>query len=236
MVYNYSVKPGESMKIKTPGNNSFDDITKHLKSNGEVIINHSLYPDGFEVKMTQIGTDKIIITTNEIRHSNGVLNSSQYNSLKSYDVSLKSYIDKVTGVYEVYYSNENITSELKTELKESHNDFILQYENFSNVIINKLGDYELSSNDGNALTLYLNEFRSACNVLSSKLMSCINLISNKSIETSLNQIRTDLEEQIKYVSDKYDALNNKYNELQNSYNTLNNKYTELEQRIINLED
>lgn len=64
MVFNKTLRPGQSMKIKTPGNHSIDDIGKHLKSNGEVIINHSLYPDGFEVKMTQIGTDKIIVTTN----------------------------------------------------------------------------------------------------------------------------------------------------------------------------
>lgn len=220
-------------------NTRVDDLTLKVKELQESILNE-LDEEKQEVQQyfnsIRLTLNKIIITTNEIRHNNGVLNSSQCNSLKSYDVSLKSYIDKVTGVYEVYYSNENITTELKTELKESHDDFILQYKNFSNVIINKLKDYELSSNDGNALTLYLNEFRSACNVLSSKIMSCINLISNKSIETSLNQIRTDLEEQIKDVSDKYDALNNKYNELQNSYNTLNNKYTELEQRIINLED
>lgn len=63
MVYNYVVHVDESFNIKTPGNHSFDDITKHLKSDGEIIINHSLYPDGFDIKMTQL-SDKIIITTN----------------------------------------------------------------------------------------------------------------------------------------------------------------------------
>lgn len=63
MVFNKTLKPGQSLIIKTPGNHSFDDISKHLKSNGEVIINHSLYPDGFEIKMTQMA-NKIIITSN----------------------------------------------------------------------------------------------------------------------------------------------------------------------------
>lgn len=63
MVYNYSVHTGESFKIKTPGNHSFDDITKDIKSDGEIIINHSLYPNGFEIKITQLA-DKIIITAN----------------------------------------------------------------------------------------------------------------------------------------------------------------------------
>lgn len=62
-MYNYFVKLGQSFNIKTPGNHTFDDISKHLKSDGEIIINHSLYPDGFEIKMTQM-PDKIIITTN----------------------------------------------------------------------------------------------------------------------------------------------------------------------------
>lgn len=63
MVYNYSVKPGESFNIKTPGNHTFDDIIKNLKSDGEININHSLYPNGFEIKITQMA-NRINITTN----------------------------------------------------------------------------------------------------------------------------------------------------------------------------
>ena len=64
MVYNYSIHLGESFNIKTPGNHSFEDITKLIKSDGNIIINHSLYPDGFEIKITQIDTLQINITTN----------------------------------------------------------------------------------------------------------------------------------------------------------------------------
>lgn len=72
MVYNYTVKPNESFNIKTPGNHSFDDIIKNIKSDGDIIINRSLYPNGFEIKMTQLA-DKIIITTNMelIKNSDG---------------------------------------------------------------------------------------------------------------------------------------------------------------------
>ena len=72
-MYNYFVNPGESFNIKTPGNHSFDDITKLLKSDGEVNINHSLYPNSFEIKLTQIRTSKIIITTNMelVKHDDG---------------------------------------------------------------------------------------------------------------------------------------------------------------------
>lgn len=63
MMYNYFVKPGENFNIKTPGIKSLKDINKTLKTDGEVNINHSLYPNGFEIKMTQMA-NKINITTN----------------------------------------------------------------------------------------------------------------------------------------------------------------------------
>lgn len=72
MVYNYSVNQDESFNIKTPGNHTFDDIIKNIKSNGEIIINHSLYSNVFEIKMTQLA-NKILITTNKelIKNSDG---------------------------------------------------------------------------------------------------------------------------------------------------------------------
>ena len=72
LVYNYSVNQDESFNIKTPGNHTFDDIIKNIKSNGEIIINHSLYSNVFEIKMTQLA-NKILITTNKelIKNSDG---------------------------------------------------------------------------------------------------------------------------------------------------------------------
>ncbi len=72
MVYNYTVHPNESFNIKTLGNHTFSDIKKNIKSNSEIIINHSTYPSGFEIKMTQF-KDKILITTNMelIKHDDG---------------------------------------------------------------------------------------------------------------------------------------------------------------------
>ena len=63
MVYNYTVHPGESFNIKTPGNHIFSDVTKNIKSDGEIIINDSEYPSGFKIKMTQF-ENKILFTTN----------------------------------------------------------------------------------------------------------------------------------------------------------------------------
>lgn len=72
MVYNYIVHIGESFNIKTPGNHTLNDIVKNIKSDENIIINDSLYPDGFKIKMTQLA-NKIIITTNKelIKNSDG---------------------------------------------------------------------------------------------------------------------------------------------------------------------
>ena len=72
MVYNYIVHVGESFNIKTPGNHTLNDIVKNIKSDESIIINDSLYPDGFKIKMTQLA-NKIIITTNKelIKNSDG---------------------------------------------------------------------------------------------------------------------------------------------------------------------
>lgn len=69
MVYNYSVKVGETFNIKTPNNKNID---VKLKTDGEININHSVYPDGFEITMTQMA-DKINITTNMelVKHEDG---------------------------------------------------------------------------------------------------------------------------------------------------------------------
>lgn len=63
MVYNYRVLPGEDFKIRTPGSNSLINVKKLLKTNGDVNINNSVYPTGFEIKMTQFA-NRINITTN----------------------------------------------------------------------------------------------------------------------------------------------------------------------------
>lgn len=65
MAFNKVIHVGQSLKIKTPNVKNFNDIEKNFKisSNNDIIINHSMYPDGFEITMTQLA-DKIIVTTN----------------------------------------------------------------------------------------------------------------------------------------------------------------------------
>lgn len=69
MAYNYSVKIGETFNIKTPNNTTVD---VSLKTDGKININHSIYPDGFEITMTQMN-NRINITTNMelIKHNDG---------------------------------------------------------------------------------------------------------------------------------------------------------------------
>lgn len=63
LVYNYRVLPGENFNIKTPGTHSLKDVDIKLKTDGEININNSLYPNGFKITMTQMA-NRINITTN----------------------------------------------------------------------------------------------------------------------------------------------------------------------------
>lgn len=53
-----------NVTIKTPKVNSFNDIHKELKQSEDCIINHSIYPNGLDVTITQL-CNKIIITSNK---------------------------------------------------------------------------------------------------------------------------------------------------------------------------
>ena len=164
-----------------------------------------------------------------------LVTNAQYSSLRSYNVNLKEYTDKVTGIYQSYYSNKNTTETIKKDLKVAYENFIARYNDFADVIINRLKDLELDSSDGNRLTYTLTEFRSACNVLDSKLVSCINQISNTTNETALKQIKEDLQKQVDDLKTEYESLNKKYETLNNNYTTLSNEYKALAERVSKLE-
>lgn len=61
--YSFSMVDGEVV-IKTPKVNNFNDIKKDIKYNDECIINHSIYPNGLDITMSQLA-DKIIISSNK---------------------------------------------------------------------------------------------------------------------------------------------------------------------------
>lgn len=63
-MFNYSVKPGESFTINTPGVNSLDEVKKEFKQTAECIINHSIYPNGLDITFTQLA-NKIIVSSNK---------------------------------------------------------------------------------------------------------------------------------------------------------------------------
>lgn len=64
-MYNYSFSETDgNVVIKTPKVDNFQDIKKDLKQDNECIINHSIYPNGLDITMTQL-SDKIIISSNK---------------------------------------------------------------------------------------------------------------------------------------------------------------------------
>lgn len=60
-MYSYTIS-GE-IDIHTPGDFSNDDIKKTFEQYPDYIVNHSVYPNGFEITMTQYA-DRIEVQTN----------------------------------------------------------------------------------------------------------------------------------------------------------------------------
>ena len=64
-MYNYSFSEVDgNVTIKTPKVDSFDDIKKDIKQTADCVINHSIYPNGLDVTISQLA-DKIIISSNK---------------------------------------------------------------------------------------------------------------------------------------------------------------------------
>lgn len=64
-MYNYSFSETDGdVIIKTPKVNNFSDIKKDIKHTNDCIINHSIYPYGLDIIMSQLA-DKIIISSNK---------------------------------------------------------------------------------------------------------------------------------------------------------------------------
>lgn len=64
-MYNYSFDMNDGkVVIKTPKVDNFNDIKKEIKQTNDCIINHSIYPNGLDITMSQLA-DKIIISSNK---------------------------------------------------------------------------------------------------------------------------------------------------------------------------
>ena len=64
-MFKYSFNDSDgNVVINTPKVNNFNDIKKEIKSDADCIINHSIYPNGLDITITQLA-DKIIISSNK---------------------------------------------------------------------------------------------------------------------------------------------------------------------------
>ena len=64
-MYNYSFKSTDGeIIINTPKVDNLSDITKEFKQTSDCIINHSIYPNGLDITMSQLA-DKIILSSNK---------------------------------------------------------------------------------------------------------------------------------------------------------------------------
>lgn len=68
MVYNYSFTKESSVNgnivFKTPKVDNFEDIKKEIKSTNDCVINHSIYPNGLDITVTQL-CDRFILSSNK---------------------------------------------------------------------------------------------------------------------------------------------------------------------------
>lgn len=54
-MYNYSFSETDgNVVIKTPKVNNFNDIKKDIKQSNDCITNHSIYPNGLDITMSQL--------------------------------------------------------------------------------------------------------------------------------------------------------------------------------------
>ena len=72
-MFNYSFDSDDgNIVTKTPKVDNFKDIKKEIKQREDCIVNHSIYPNGLDITMSQLA-DKIIISSNKelIKNNDG---------------------------------------------------------------------------------------------------------------------------------------------------------------------
>ena len=63
-MFNYSFSSKDNhVVLKTPKISNFKDIKIECKQTADCIVNHSIYPNGLDITMSQLA-DKIILTSN----------------------------------------------------------------------------------------------------------------------------------------------------------------------------
>lgn len=170
--------------------------------------------------------NKILAVIKEIysKDRNNISKESR-NYIGQYITSSQSNINRLKGYYENYYSNTTISNEYKKELKESFDLLENKFNKLKTAVMTNLNDGVLSTNDYNNFCGVLYEYRDAYNTLSSKLLSCITIINNGSITTSLNQLKKDI------TKEYQEAISNMQKNINLTINNLEKRISDLEKGV-----
>jgi hypothetical protein len=152
------------------------------------------------------------------------MTQSQKSSIGTYCNGLENNLNKLKGIYEVYYENEALDSTLKKQFKESMDDFIKIQTTMTDDLKESISDLILTSKEYRRYFAYLELFRSARSDLSSKFMSVINLVINSQGSDSIDAINT-----------KIQNINDSIASITQEINTIKNKCDDFDKRLKALE-
>ena len=152
------------------------------------------------------------------------MTQSQKSSIGTYCNGLENNLNKLKGIYEVYYENEALDSTLKKQFKESMDDFIKIQTTMTDDLKESISDLILTSKEYRRYFAYLELFRSARSDLSSKFMSVINLVINSQGSDSIDAINT-----------KIQNINDSIVSITQEINTIKNKCDDFDKRLKALE-
>lgn len=152
------------------------------------------------------------------------MTQSQKSSIGTYCNGLENNLNKLKGIYEVYYENEALDSTLKKQFKESMDDFIKIQTTMTDDLKESISDLILTSKEYRRYFAYLELFRSARSDLSSKFMSVINLVINSQGSDSVDAINT-----------KIQNINDSIASITQEINTIKNKCDDFDKRLKALE-
>lgn len=155
-------------------------------------------------------TNGIVNITNVINNTvDRKVTTDQLNSIGSYIQRTINTSNEIKSRYEIYYGNENLSSNMKVQLKESFDTFMKDIDDLKIASKDNLSDKEMSYSDFNAFSKALANHRASRSDLNSKILYCIGLIDNQTSNAVLKQIRDDFEKKIQALEKRIEALEGK---------------------------
>ena len=148
-----------------------------------------------------------------LNNNEGELTVNQSSTVSTYCNNLKNNINKLISTYEIYYENNVLDEDLKSQFKESMENFKTAQANMIDYLNKNKEDLLFTSKEYEQFIKYLTKHRECRSKISSKFMSVINLVINAQGSSSL------------------DSINNKINDINNTINTINTEINNIKQQL-----